>query len=438
MVLLDDPTNARRHSVSGLNGVKLATEASEEISRQVSDGSNATGRKTSTTHHISIRTDHRIGTWNIRGLIKPGKRSIVEKEMESYKLSILGVSETHMRGNGHFRTTAGNTMYFSGNTNASLHGVGIILSPEINKCVLGYNPVSDRIITVKLNTKPCTLNIIQIYAPTSQSSEEELEDFYGTLGDTLNKIPNREIMLILGDWNAKVGTTEADDELRQVVGKYGLGTRNERGTRFIDFCIDKNLCILNTCFQHHPRRLYTWRSPGDKYRNQIDYILINTRWRSSISNTRTFPGAECGTDHNLLVANLKFRLKAPKNYLPPKPRQLGSTETTIFQQSLDQRLKKNSPELQLDSNAHWEHLKGHIHETLTEITKDRKADYKKKTWITEQTWELIQQRKNIKIKGLQNNDRRNEYLRLSKKINRHCRKDKNIFLENICLKFLGQ
>ncbi|XP_072934917.1 uncharacterized protein [Epargyreus clarus] len=132
------------------------------------------------------------------------------------------------------------------------------------------------------------------------------------------------------------------------------------------------------------------------------------------------------------VRAAKDEESAPKKYPPFLPRQLGPSETSVFQHNVEQKLKENPPDPQTDSNAHWEHLKGHINETVKEITKDRKPDRKKKSWITEQTWELIQQRKNSKVKGLQNNDRKKEYLCLSKMIDRHCRRDKNRYLESIC------
>ncbi|CAH2107939.1 unnamed protein product [Euphydryas editha] len=410
----------------------VVVNVSEEVNRQASEERFATGDMYTRLNNISIRAEHRIGTWNVRGLLKPGKLSIVEKEMENHKLSILGISETHMRGKGHFKTAMGNTMYFSGTPDSSLHGVGIVVPSKLNCCVLGYNPVSERIVTLKLNTRPCALNIVQIYAPTSQCSDEEIDEFYGTLGDTLNKLPNREVTLILGDWNAKVGNSDSDSELRHVVGGYGLGERNERGTRFLDFCIDRKLSILNTFFQHHPRRLYTWKSPGDKYRNQIDYVLINTRWKTSITNVKTFPGAECGSDHNLLVAKLNIRLKAPRKYPPPKPRQLGTTEKGTFQQVLEAKLKEDPCTSEQDANSQWEHLKTHINNTLSNFMNSRNPESKKKIWISDSTWELIERRKEIKIKGLQNPDVVAEYSKLCKSIDRHCRRDKNCFLQNVC------
>ena len=92
--------------------------------------------------------------------------------------------------------------------------------------------------------------------------------------------------------------------------KFGLGIWNEAGQRLIEFCQENTLVIANTLFQQHKRRLYTWTSPDGQHRNQIDYILCSQRWRSSIRSAKTRPGADCGSDHELLI--VKFRLKLMK------------------------------------------------------------------------------------------------------------------------------
>ncbi|XP_045458149.1 craniofacial development protein 2-like [Melitaea cinxia] len=146
--------------------------------------------------------------------------------MERKNVHLLGISETHWNGQGHFTSDLGNAVYFSGPENGSSRGVAIIVPRSLNKCVIGYEPVSDRIITLKINTIPCKLNNVQVYAPTSQSTEEEVEDFYDTLTATLKRQPKREISILIGDFNAKVGDTTDNDHLSRVMGKHGIGERN--------------------------------------------------------------------------------------------------------------------------------------------------------------------------------------------------------------------
>ena len=112
-------------------------------------------------------------------------------------------------------------------------------------------------------------------------------------------------LFIIGDWNAKVGSQETPG----VTGKFGLGMQNEAGQRLIEFCHENALVIANTLFQQHKRRLYTWTSPNGWQRNKIDYILCSQRRRRSIQSAKTRPGADCGSDHELLITKFRLKLK---------------------------------------------------------------------------------------------------------------------------------
>ena len=119
---------------------------------------------------------------------------------------------------------------------------------------------------------------IQVCAPTSYAEETEVERFYEDLQDLSELIPKKDVLFIIRDWNAKVGSQETPG----VTGKFGLGIWNEAGQRLIEFCQENALVIVNTLFQQHKRKLYTWISPDGQHWNQIDYILWSQRWRSSI------------------------------------------------------------------------------------------------------------------------------------------------------------
>ena len=161
-------------------------------------------------------------------------------------------------------------------------------------------------IFVHLRGKTFNITVIQVYIPTSNVEEAEIEWFHEDLQDLWELTPLKDVLFIIGDWNAKVGCQETPG----VTGKFGLGVQNEAGQRLIEFCQENALVIANTLFQQHKRRLDTWTSPVGQYWNHIDYILCSQRWRSSIQLAKTRPGADCGLDHELLIA--KFRLKLKK------------------------------------------------------------------------------------------------------------------------------
>ena len=127
-----------------------------------------------------------------------------------------------------------------------------------------------------------------------------------TYKDLSELTPKKDVLFVIGDWNAKVGSQETPG----VTGKFGLGVPNEAGQRLIEFCQENALVRANTLFQQHKRRVYTWTSPDGQYWNQIDYILCSQRWISSIQSAKTRQGADCGSDHEFLIA--KFRLKLKK------------------------------------------------------------------------------------------------------------------------------
>ena len=112
-------------------------------------------------------------------------------------------------------------------------------------------------ILARFQGKPFNIMVIQVYAPTSNAEEAEVEQFYEDLQDLLELTPKQDILFIIGDWNAKVESQETPG----ITGKFGLGMQNEAGQRLIEFCRENALVIANTLFQQHKRRLYTWTSP---------------------------------------------------------------------------------------------------------------------------------------------------------------------------------
>ena len=143
-------------------------------------------------------------------------------------------------------------------------------------------------ISVRFQGKPFNITVIQVYVPTSNAEEAEAEWFYEDLQDLLELTPKKDVLFIIGDWNAKVGSQESPG----VTGKFGLGVQNEAGQRLIGFSQENALVVANTLFQQQKRRLYTWISPDGQHQHQIDYILCSQRWRSSIQSAKARLGAD--------------------------------------------------------------------------------------------------------------------------------------------------
>ena len=128
-------------------------------------------------------------------------------------------------------------------------------------------------VSVRFQGKPFNIMVIQVYAPTNYAEEAEVEQFYEDLQDFLELTPKKDVLFIIGDWNAKVGS----QEIPRVTGKFDIGVQNEAAQRLTGFCQESTLVIANTLFQQHKRRLCTWTSPDAQQRNQIDYIFFATK-----------------------------------------------------------------------------------------------------------------------------------------------------------------
>ena len=204
--------------------------------------------------------------------------------MERLNVNILGISEMRWKGAGRIPTDKHELIYSGG----SIHerGVGLILDKETSKSIKGYWGVSDRVLLVKLKGSPLDINIIQVYAPTSASTEEELDNFYKDLETAKKQCKVQNPIIIMGDLNAEVGC----EKLSDTVGPYGLANVNDSGEKLIEWAQINQLVLSNTWFKQPLRRRWTWKKPGTEERNQI---MISKRFRNSLMIAKSAPGADC-------------------------------------------------------------------------------------------------------------------------------------------------
>ena len=145
---------------------------------------------------------------------------------------------------------------------------------------MGFHALSDRVLILKIASKPFNLVIIQLYAFTRTSPYEDIEQFYNDFDSAHKQAGSQDMTIAMGDLNAKVGIEQ--DPLLEIVGRHGLSSRYKRGDIWVDWCTPYDKVVTNTWFHHHNRDLYTWKSPGDGGSNQLGYIKINNRFRNSI------------------------------------------------------------------------------------------------------------------------------------------------------------
>ena len=189
-----------------------------------------------------------------------GTLEMVKQEMARVNIDILRISELKWTATGELNSDD-HCIYCCGQESLRRNGVAIIVNKRVQNAVLVCNIKKDRMISVWFQGKPFNITVIQVCAPTSNAEEADIEQFYEDLQDLLELTPQKDVLFIIGDWNAKVGS----QEIHGVTGKFGLGIRNEAGQRLIEFCQENALVIANTLFQQHKKRLYTWTPPDGQH-----------------------------------------------------------------------------------------------------------------------------------------------------------------------------
>ncbi|XP_047497081.1 craniofacial development protein 2-like [Penaeus chinensis] len=227
--------------------------------------------------------------------------------MNNTQLDILGISETFWKGVGNFTASipivAENYRVIFSGGDVSRRGVALILTERAQKALMYCN--TTRTMLIKIQDRLHNTIIIQVYAPTTDS-DDTAEDFYEDITASIcANAKSRDKIIISDDVNAKVGR----DKVGNVVGPFGLGVRNDRGDNLIEFAQRHKLFVANTWFEKRERARHTWTAPNSTVKNQVNYILVSTRYRNSVRNAKTRQNADCGSDHNPIVIITNTRLK---------------------------------------------------------------------------------------------------------------------------------
>ena len=302
-----------------------------------------------------------------------------------------------------------------------------------------WTPINERIIVARFAGSQAKLTVVACYAPTNDADETSKDDFYNTLQAVAKDIPRHDLVCFVGDFNAKVGSDKS--YCPEVLGSQGLGEVNENGTLLVDFAITNDLIIGGTFFQHKIIHKYSWNSPDGRTHNQIDHILINKKWKSSLQDVRAYRGADVATDRALMIAKLALKLKATQKTQTKESPAYDSDKlsNTKVQHEFTMQLTNRFESLALDlDNAvsvekTWTALK----ETYNQVAKETIGHKKrpKDEWLSDQTWTLIEERRKLKHRLLDGGDNSDTVLKnqlyrdQDKLVKKSARGDKRNFLE---------
>ena len=379
-------------------------------------------------------------------MYETGRTTQVAREMERYKIRVLGLSETRWLQSGQLRLSSGELLLYSGHTEDGAphtEGVALMLAREAQTALIGWEPVSSRIITAKFTTKKkdIRLNIIQCYAPTNDAEEEKKDDFYQQLQATIDRRGAKDIMVIMGDFNAKIGTDNTGYE--DIMGTHGVGQMNENGERFADLCALNQLVIGGSIFPHKRIHKTTWRSPNHVTENQIDHICISRKFRRSWRDVRVMRGADISSDHHLLMTTVRLRLKRFTNTNNTRTRYnvglLRNKDTQdAFKISISNRfqpLQELMEDSKMNIETQWEHSRKIWHDTCEEVLGRKKTEHKE--WISTNTIHKLESRREKKTTLNMSRTRadkakaQEEYTAADKEVKKSIKKDKRDYIDDL-------
>lgn len=328
-----------------------------------------------------------FGAWNVRTLLDNDgnlcperKTAVVARELGRYNIDVAALSETRLADEGELvELRGGYTFYWKGGSQSDPRraGVGFAIKTSIAKKLPEFPVfISDRIITLRLHLNNNNfLNIISVYAPTMGNEDSIKERFYEELCQCISKIRPSEQILLLGDFNARVG--QDHESWPNVLGKHGVGSMNSNGRMLLTLCAQFDLTITNTMFRLPDKYKTTWMHPRSKHWHLIDYAITRRRDISQVCITRVMRGANCWTDHRLVVSKLKLRLRLPRRSCKSKPTSFDLDRLNSiairesFQFKLNESLKTfNANDGELVAN--WQYLSSSLLHVANEVLGPKK------------------------------------------------------------------
>ena len=346
-----------------------------------------------------------LAAWNIRTLMdkddsdRPERRTaLIAKELARYNIDIAALSETRLAGKGELcERGTGYTFFWSGRKPEERREAGVgfaVKTALVSKLEGPPTGVNDRLMTLRLplSRGQKFATIVSAYAPTMTNPDEIKDKFYEDLNSVINAVPNADKLIILGDFNARVGSDNISWE--GVIGKHGVGNCNSNGLLLLQTCAEHGLLITNTIFCLPTRNKTSWSHPRSKHWHLIDYAIVRKRDRQDVRITKAMCGAECWTDHRLILSKVNFHIqpkRRPQGMKAPKRLDVGKLNISTIKQSFADTLETRLESLVLenqDVEAAWSTLRDTVYSTAMECLGP--VTRKHNDWFDENCKEIMQ------------------------------------------------
>ena len=364
------------------------------------------------------------------------------KELARYNIDIAALSETRFPGQGQ-RTESGSgyTFFWSGKEEGERREAGVgfaiknSLVRDLRSLPVGVN---ERIMSMRLPLRGNQhLTLLSVYAPTMTYPDEIKEAFYLQLKEAVCRVPTTDKLIVLGDFNARVGSDCST--WSGVIGRHGLGHANSNGLLLLSFCAEHSLTITNTLFDLPDIHKGTWMHPRSKHWHMIDFIITRKRDIQDFRKTRALRGADCWTDHRLIRSKLKLRIcrrKRPHGTKPPQRIDVDKlkvpSNSTHYNSVLAEKLQTVNA-LDGDLEKNWADIRDKIMEAAVETVGLRKR--KSKDWFDdndEAIEVLLAQRHSAYVEHLadpSNTSKKNRYLSLKATAQKRLRQMKDTWFQ---------